>query len=65
MNDACMSRLADLCELVSSLEIREVKMTEVAILGSQVGLVKHTIWADSLYFLYLMLRRISKILASS
>jgi hypothetical protein len=30
-----------------------------------IGLVKHVMWADSLYFLYLLLHSISKILATS
>jgi hypothetical protein len=35
-------------------------MGEISQLGWQIGLVKHVIWADSLYFLYLLLLAISK-----
>jgi hypothetical protein len=38
-------------------------MGEMSKLGLLVGWVKHAIWADSLYFLYLLLLSISKILA--
>jgi hypothetical protein len=38
-------------------------MREMSELGWLIGLVKHSIWADSLYFLYLLLLLISKILA--
>jgi hypothetical protein len=34
-------------------------MGEMSKLGWLIGLVKHTIWADSLYFLYLLLLSIS------
>jgi hypothetical protein len=34
-------------------------------LGWLIGLVKHAIWPSSLYFLYLLLLSICKILASS
>jgi hypothetical protein len=39
-------------------------MGEISKLGWLIGLLKHAIWADSLYFLYLLLLSISKILAS-
>jgi hypothetical protein len=40
-------------------------MGEMSKLGWLIRLVKHTIWANSLYFLNLLLLLISKILASS
>jgi hypothetical protein len=40
-------------------------MGEKSKLGWLIGLVEHATWADSLYFLYLLLLTISKILASS
>jgi hypothetical protein len=40
-------------------------MGEMSELGWLTGLIKHAIWADFLYFLYLPLLQISKILASS
>jgi hypothetical protein len=40
-------------------------MGEMSKLGLLTGLVKHVIWAYTLYFLYLLLLSISKILASS
>jgi hypothetical protein len=40
-------------------------MEEISKLDWLIGLVKHAIWADSLYFLYLQILSISEILASS
>jgi hypothetical protein len=40
-------------------------MGEMSRLGWVIGLVKYALRADSLYFLYLLLLSISKILASS
>jgi hypothetical protein len=54
-----------LCELVNSLLIRGIQLGEMSKLGWLIGLIKHAIRADSLYFLYLLLLSISKTLASS
>jgi hypothetical protein len=51
------------CELVTSLLIRGIQMGEISKVGWLIGLVKHAMWAYSLYFLYLLLLSISKILA--
>jgi hypothetical protein len=53
------------CDLLTSLLMRGIQMGEMSKLGWLIGLVKHAICADSLYFLYLLLLSISKILASS
>jgi hypothetical protein len=51
-----MSDHTDLpCELLTSLLIRGIQMGEMSKLGWLIGLVKHAICADSLYFLYLLL----------
>jgi hypothetical protein len=55
----------DLFGLATSLLIKGIQMGEMSKLGWLIELVKHAIWADSLYFLYLLLVSISKILASS
>jgi hypothetical protein len=60
-----LSRHTDLCEFEISLLVRGNQIGEMSKLGWLIGLVKHAIWADSLYFLYLLLLSISKILASS
>jgi hypothetical protein len=60
-----LSYHTDFCELVTSLLIRGIQMGEMSKLGWMIGLVKHATWVDSLYFLYLPLLSISKILASS
>jgi hypothetical protein len=52
-------------ELVTSLLIRGIQMGEMSKLGWLIRLIKHAMWADSLYFPYLLLLSISKILASS
>jgi hypothetical protein len=53
-----MSDHTDLpCELLTSLLIRGIQMGEMSKLGWLIGLVKHAIWADPLYFLYLLLLR--------
>jgi hypothetical protein len=52
-------------ELLTSLLIKGIKMGEMSKLGWLIGLVKHAMWADSLYFLYLLLLSISKILPST
>jgi hypothetical protein len=52
-------------ELLTSLLIRGIQMGVMSKLGWLIGLVDHAIWADSFYFLYLLLCSISKILASS
>jgi hypothetical protein len=54
-----------LCELATALLIRRIQMGDMSRLGWLTGLIKHAIWADSLYSLYLLLLSISKILASS
>jgi hypothetical protein len=40
-------------------------MGEISKLDWLIGFIKHAIWSDSLYFLYLLLLSISKILAAS
>jgi hypothetical protein len=61
-----LSRHTDLLyELETSLLIRGIQVGEMSKLGWLIGFIKHAIWADSLYFLYLLLLSISKILASS
>jgi hypothetical protein len=51
-----LSRHADLfCELEPSLLMKGVQIREISKLAWLIGLVKHVIWADSLYFLYLLL----------
>jgi hypothetical protein len=54
-----------LCDLVTLLLIRGIQKGEMSKLSWLIGSVKHVIWADSLYFLHLLLLSISKILASS
>jgi hypothetical protein len=63
MNNA--SHHIDLCEFATSLLMRGIQIGEMSTPGSLIGLVKHVIWADFLYFLYVLLFSISKILASS
>jgi hypothetical protein len=61
-----MSRDTDLlCELETLLPIRGIHIGEMFKLGCPIGLLKHAIWADSLYFLYLLWLSISNILALS
>jgi hypothetical protein len=43
--------------------MRGVQMGEMPKVVWLIGLVKHAVWADSLYFLYLLLLAISKIIA--
>jgi hypothetical protein len=50
--------------LVTSLLIKGIQMGEMSKLGWLIGLVVHAIWADSFYFLCLLLLLISKIQAS-
>jgi hypothetical protein len=50
--------------LTSSL-MRGIYMGEISKLGWLIGLVEHAMWADSLYFLYLLLLSTSKILAGT
>jgi hypothetical protein len=47
------------CELLTSLLMRGIQMGEMSKLGWLIGLVKHAIWADFLYFLYMLLLSIS------
>jgi hypothetical protein len=65
----CMMSLSDHinlpCKSPASLLIRGMNPYEISRLGWLIRFVKHTIWADSLYFLYLLLFSTSKILASS
>jgi hypothetical protein len=42
----------DLCERVTSLLMKEIQMGEITKLCWLIGLVKHSIEADSLHFLY-------------
>jgi hypothetical protein len=42
------------CELLTSSQIRGIQIGEISKLGWLIGLVKHAICADSLYFLYLL-----------
>jgi hypothetical protein len=61
-----LSHDADLpSEWLTSLPIRWLQMREMCKLDWLIRLVKHAIGADSLYFLYLLLLSVSKILASS
>jgi hypothetical protein len=50
-----LSHHTDLCKLETSLLIRGIQMGELSNLGWLIGLVKYAIWANSLYFLYMML----------
>jgi hypothetical protein len=52
-----------LCELMTSLLITGIQMGKMSKLGWLIGLIKHAVCADSMYFLYLLLISISKILA--
>jgi hypothetical protein len=52
-------------ELLTSLLIRGINMGDIFEQGWLIGLVRHAIWADFLYLLYLLLLSVSKILASS
>jgi hypothetical protein len=56
---------AHLFELVMSLLLWGIQMGEMSKLGWLIRLVKNAIRADSLYFLYLPLLSISRILAST
>jgi hypothetical protein len=61
-----LSRHTDLlCELVTPLLIRGIQIGEMSNFIWLIILVKHAIWADFLYFIYLLLLSFSKILASS
>jgi hypothetical protein len=61
-----LSRHTDLlCEFEASLLKKRLQIGEMSNLDWMIGLVMHAICADSLYFLYLLLLSISKILASS
>jgi hypothetical protein len=61
-----LSRHRDLlCEIEISLLMRGIQIGEMSKLGWLIGLVKHAIWTDFLYFLYLLLLSITKTLASS
>jgi hypothetical protein len=54
-----------LCELGPSLLMREIQIGEMSKLDWLTALVKHAIWTNALYFLYLVLLSNHKILASS
>jgi hypothetical protein len=56
---------SDPFELVTSLLIRRIQLGEMSKLVWLIGFVKHAICTDSIYFLYLLLFSVSKILASS
>jgi hypothetical protein len=61
-----LSRYTDhLCESETSLGTMGILIGETTKLGWLIGLVKLAIWADSLYFIYLLLLSISKGQASS
>jgi hypothetical protein len=49
------------CELLTSSQIRGIQIGEMSKLGWLIGLVKHAICTDSLYFLHLLLPSISNI----
>jgi hypothetical protein len=49
--------------LVTSSLVRGIQMGEISKLGWLMGFVEHAIWADSLYFLNLLLLSTSKTLA--
>jgi hypothetical protein len=55
----------DLCVLETSLLMRGIQIGEMFELGWLIGLIKHSVWVHSLYFLYWLLLSISKFLASS
>jgi hypothetical protein len=59
-----LSYHTDPCELVTSLLIREILMGEMFKLIWLMRLVNHAMWANSFYFLYLLLLSSSKIIAS-
>jgi hypothetical protein len=42
------------CELVTSLLIKGIQMGGMSKQGWLIGLIKHAIWADSLYFVYFL-----------
>jgi hypothetical protein len=44
-----LSRHTDLCDLETSLLINGIQTGEMSKLGWLIGLVKHALWADSLY----------------
>jgi hypothetical protein len=50
-----LSRHTDLCDLLTSLLMRGIQIGEMSRLSWLIGLVKHAIWVDSLYFLYPLL----------
>jgi hypothetical protein len=52
-------------DLLTSSLIIGVHMGEISKLGWLMGLIEHAMWADSFYFLYLLLLSVSKTLASS
>jgi hypothetical protein len=53
---------SDIFKFVTSLLIRRIQMGEMSKLGWLIDSVKHAIWANSMYFLYLLLLSFSKIL---
>jgi hypothetical protein len=57
-----LSRYTNLFLLETSLLMRGLQMGEPSKLGWLIGLVKHAIWADSLYFLHMLLLEISSLL---
>jgi hypothetical protein len=60
-NGESVTSYRSLCELETSLLMRGIQIGEMSKLVCLIGLIKHAIWADSLYFLYLLLLSISKI----
>jgi hypothetical protein len=54
-----------ICELETSLLMRGIQIGEMFRLVWLIGVLKYVIWADSLYFLYLLVLSVSKILVSS
>jgi hypothetical protein len=60
MKNILVSWQSHLFELVASLLTRDIQMGEMSKLGCLIGLVNHTIWVDSSYFLYLPLHHSSK-----
>jgi hypothetical protein len=56
-----LSDHTDLCELLTSLLIKGVQMGGMSKQVWLICLVKHAIWANTLYFLHLLLLPIPKI----
>jgi hypothetical protein len=60
-----LSHHTDLCQFKTSLLIKGIEVGQMSKLGWLIGLVMHATWADSLYFLHLLLLSVPKILSAS